>query len=179
MWSRSSWNSMYGIKILNNKNFYCLGGDDNIVVDHNIYTQTTTSTLKPEHLHSNKNIYTQTTTSTLKPQHLHSNHNIYTQITTYILKPQHLHSNHNIYTQTITSTLRPQHLLSDHNIYPQTTTSTQETICYCSCRDLAWMNNVYHARLKSISFWPQCWMIGICHTTWWPKQNSIRYRKTF
>ena len=68
------------------------------------------------HLHLNSNVYTQITTSTVKPQHLHAIHNIYTQTRISTLKPNHLHSNNNIYTQPTTSTLKPQHLRATHNI---------------------------------------------------------------
>ena len=44
-------------------------------IKYNIYTQTTTSALKPQHLLSNHYIYTQSTTSTLKLQQIHSNYN--------------------------------------------------------------------------------------------------------
>ena len=95
-----------------------------------IHPQTTTSTLNQQYLdsnhhrHANHNIYTETATSTLKPQHLPSNHNICTQTTTSAFKPQQLHSKNNIFTQPIKSSLKPhntysqttQHLLSNHNI---------------------------------------------------------------
>ena len=92
-----------------------------------IHPQTTTSTLNQQYLdsnhhrHANHNIYTETATSTLKPQHLPSNHNICTQTTTSAFKPQQLHSKNNIFTQPIKSSLKP------HNTYSQTTTSSGGT----------------------------------------------------